>query len=47
MEILLDVIHDLVDVPCGIGCMQAVAGSRFDNCLVVPRADGCLHVCTK
>jgi hypothetical protein len=47
MEILLDVIHDLVDVPGGIAGMQTAAGSHFDYCLVGPRADGRFHISTK
>jgi hypothetical protein len=46
MEILLDVIDDLVDVPGTIADMQTVTGSGFNNRLVVAWADSRFHVRT-
>jgi hypothetical protein len=47
MDVLLDVIDDLVHVPCRVADMQSAAGSSFYDWFIMPLADGRFRVSTK
>jgi len=47
MEMLLNIGDNLGHVPHGVVSEQSVARSSFDDCLIMPRADGGFDVCAK